>query len=145
MAPPVNFVQSVSTVYSKYATFSGRAIRSEFWWYMLFYAGISVVLAFVPVLGDIWGLANLLPSMAVTARRLHDTDRTGWWQVLPILCLPVLLPGYLLGSLALMIVGGLIAAGLYVLLIVWLATPGTPGPNRFGNDPMGRYDAEVFD
>ncbi|MEM0987929.1 MAG: DUF805 domain-containing protein [Pseudomonadota bacterium] len=69
---------SIKTVYSKYADFKGRAIRSEFWWYMLFYVAVGVGLdLIVPLAATIWDYANLVPVLAVTARRLHDTDRSG--------------------------------------------------------------------
>lgn len=90
----MSFMTAVQTVLSKYATFSGRARRSEYWWFVLFNA-IVTMLALVAdaALGftDAGGagpvlivavLALFLPGLAVTARRLHDTGRSGWWMLL---------------------------------------------------------------
>lgn len=83
----MTFTDSISTCFTKYATFSGTARRSEFWWFFLFTALISIFLDAMQgpaadILGLIFSLATLLPSLAVGARRLHDTDRSGWWQLL---------------------------------------------------------------
>lgn len=81
---------------SDYANFSGRARRSEYWWFYLFTILVSITTSVVDatlntsvdneigVAGLIASLALLMPSLAVTARRLHDTDRTGWWMLLPL-------------------------------------------------------------
>lgn len=79
----MNFGQSVSTCLSKYATFGGRASRSEFWWFFLFQILVILVLtALSQTLGYAANLLLILPSLAVGARRLHDIGRTGWWQLL---------------------------------------------------------------
>ena len=117
-------------VLKKYAVFSGRARRMEYWMFALINAIISVILividhalGLVPanatplsagLLSGIYGLAVLLPSLAVQCRRLHDTDRRGWWMLLG------LIP----------IVGG-------IIVLVFDVLPGQPGPNRFGPDPKG--------
>ena len=79
----MTFQESICTCFTKYADFSGRASRPEYWWYALFMmvanfgaSRISDVVALV------FALATSLPSLAVTARRLHDTNRSGWWQLL---------------------------------------------------------------
>lgn len=109
---------------TRYAQFSGRASRAEFWWFQLFIVIISIPLY---VLGFIAGytesgalalvstglsvlmwLAIIVPVIAVTVRRLHDTDRSGWWYLL------MLVP----------------FAG--VVVLVFMLLPGTPGSNRFG-------------
>jgi uncharacterized membrane protein YhaH (DUF805 family) len=119
----MDFGRSISTCLSKYATFSGRASRSEYWWFVLFTILVSSVAqildALLAVSIGIAGLdliatfALLIPSIAVAARRLHDTDRSGWWQLL------LLIP----------LVG-------WIVLLVWYCTRGTVGPNRFGADPL---------
>lgn len=79
----MNFTESISTCFSKYVDFRGLATRSEFWWFYLFCFLAAAVLSFVsPKLSGIFNLATLLPSLAVGARRLHDTDKSGWWQLL---------------------------------------------------------------
>lgn len=111
----------------RYADFRGRSRRAEYWWFTLAMFCWSIleqitveVLRSVTVLGLLAALAVfvvsialVVPSLAVSFRRLHDIDRSAWWLL--IILIPLL--------------------GLIVLL-VWLATPGTPGPNRFGPDPI---------
>jgi uncharacterized membrane protein YhaH (DUF805 family) len=85
----MTFTESIKTCFNKYADFNGRATRSEFWWWVLF-----VILATLAAnilsekLGMLVTLGTLLPYIAVTARRLHDTNRSGWWQL--ILIIPVI-------------------------------------------------------
>jgi uncharacterized membrane protein YhaH (DUF805 family) len=153
----------------KYAQFSGRAPRAEYWWFYLGTIVASIPVAILDkVLGDtgalsgIFNLAILLPWLGVTVRRLHDTDRTGWWLLL--LFIPFLAAGVMVGFLAaqarlngtasdpfssmgaVMIasIAGLIF--LVILVIVFLALPGTVGPNRYGADPYdnGSNLEEVF-
>lgn len=82
----MTFTESIQTCFSKYADFNGRATRSEFWWWVL-----SVILATFAAnilndkLGILISLGTLLPYIAVTARRLHDTNRSGWWQLIGII------------------------------------------------------------
>ncbi len=105
-----------TVVMQRYAKFDGRAGRAEFWWFVLASAIIGIVLStlgrasviFV-VLYLIYALGVLIPSLAVAVRRLHDTNRSGWWYLL------ILIP----------LVGG-------IILIVFLATDGTPGLNQYG-------------
>lgn len=120
----MNFLTAVATCFNQYVTFSGRAIRSEYWYFVLFMILGQMVLMIVdgalfptlPVqpLSTILTLITIPPSIAVTARRLHDIDKSGWWQLL--WCLP------LIG---------------WVVMIVWLVKPGTASSNRFGSDPLG--------
>jgi uncharacterized membrane protein YhaH (DUF805 family) len=121
----MDFMTAVKTCFSKYATFSGRASRSEFWWFVLFNLLVSIVLAIIDAaifgvgeqgtgpLGAIYSLAVFLPGLSVTVRRLHDTDRSGWWWWI------ILIP----------LVG-------FLVLLWFLVTAGTPGTNRFGPDPL---------
>ena len=111
----MNFTEAVSSVFSKYATFSGRARRSEFWWFALFNliaslvaSGIDGVLG-LHIINPLYSLATILPALAVGVRRLHDIDRSGWWVLI------VLIP----------IVG-------WIILIFWNVKEGTPGANQFG-------------
>jgi uncharacterized membrane protein YhaH (DUF805 family) len=79
----MHFVDAMKTCLTKYASFKGCASRSEFWWWILFTSIAAVVLRSLSYyLSALFSLATLLPSIAVTARRLHDIDRSGWWQLL---------------------------------------------------------------
>jgi uncharacterized membrane protein YhaH (DUF805 family) len=105
----------------KYAVFSGRARRKEFWPYMLVFYIIFLAL-YIPVRNDpaspmifafgLFSLALLLPTIAVFVRRLHDLDKSGWW--------------YLINFVPL--VGG-------IILLVMCIPEGTQGPNQHGPDP----------
>jgi uncharacterized membrane protein YhaH (DUF805 family) len=124
----------------KYAQFDGRARRSEFWMFWLLIMIIQIVfnvligvvggggmsagappsgpaMGLFMILGGV-GLALLIPSLAVAFRRLHDTNRSAWWLLIALI--PV--------------IGALVLLVFYVL-------DGTPGPNRFGEDPKGRVGA----
>ena len=79
----MDFVQAIKSCLGQYATFSGRATRSEFWWFFLFQVLVMVAASMLgDVINGIASLALLLPALAVGARRLHDIGRTGWWQLL---------------------------------------------------------------
>ncbi|MCV6620690.1 MAG: DUF805 domain-containing protein [Cellvibrionaceae bacterium] len=91
----------------RYADFSGRARRKQYWMFVLFYFIFSIVVSIVDsilgtmFLGMIFGLAMLVPSLAIGARRLHDTGRSGWWQLLlliPLIGFIVLLVFYVQDS-----------------------------------------------
>tara|TARA_B100000029_G_C17585132_1_gene960918 strand:- start:2675 stop:3013 length:339 start_codon:yes stop_codon:yes gene_type:complete len=92
----MSFQKSIEICFAKYATFSGKAGRSEYWWFFLFLILMGFALGIIdgilfadltekwgtgPV-GLVWSLGTFVPSIAVGARRLHDTNRSGWWQLL---------------------------------------------------------------
>jgi uncharacterized membrane protein YhaH (DUF805 family) len=82
----MTFVESIKTCLSKYADFKGRASRSEFWWFMLLLVAGYIVTGFISdVLYLLFALAMLLPTLAAGARRLHDTDRSGWLQLIGLI------------------------------------------------------------
>lgn len=129
----MGFFAAARTCFAKYAVFDGRAARAEFWWFQLWilliaallagalvaleerfgaaYAGLySAATIVAPVL---FTLVFFLPALAVSIRRLHDGDRSGWnylWSFVPVL-----------GP---------------ILLLVWWCRRGTPGANRYGLDPL---------
>lgn len=79
----MTFFESIQTCFRKYATFDGVARRSEYWWFYLFQIIAGAILQEISTkLGGVFALAVLLPTLAAGARRLHDTDRSGWWQLL---------------------------------------------------------------
>lgn len=117
----------------KYATFEGRARRKEYWFFILFNVLAVVVLGIIDVvlgtssketglglLSGLYLLAVLLPALAVTVRRLHDTDRSGWWILIEFIPL----------------IGGLV-------LLVFTLLDSTPGSNRFGPSPKGEVAGGV--
>lgn len=82
----MTFGESISTCFAKYATFDGRAARSEYWWWILFcFLASSAANVMSENLSALFALGILLPSLAVGARRLHDTDRSGWWLLLNLI------------------------------------------------------------
>lgn len=105
-------------VLKNYVGFSGRARRTEFWMFVLFNVVISIVLNIIglviktQILSYIYSLAVLLPSLAVGSRRLHDTGKSGWLQLL--LIIPFI--------------------GAIIMIVFW-AMPGVQGPNAYGPDP----------
>nr|WP_179661263.1 DUF805 domain-containing protein [Nocardioides panzhihuensis] len=84
--------------FKKYATFEGRASRSEFWWPWLFAWVVNTAITLIlgsdsmagSIVGGLFSLAILVPSLAVGARRLHDTGRSGWWQLLYLTCVGII-------------------------------------------------------
>lgn len=144
--------------FRRYFDFQGRSRRREYWMFVLLNvlvgaaifilaaaAGVplaamgdpsgagaglfgSGIVAIVSLIGGIWVLAIIVPSIAVSIRRLHDRDMSGWWYL--GLTLAGLIP--IIGFLA------------SIALLVLMALPGTPGPNRFGPDPKDPSQAAVF-
>ena len=120
----MSFASSIKICFSKYAVFSGRASRSEYWWFalFLFIAGIVTSIIDVMIMGyssenfgpinAIFSVITFLPGLAVGARRLHDIDRSGWWQ------LTAYIP-YV----------GLIAS--IILIVIW-CTEGEKKTNEYG-------------
>lgn len=91
--PPRDFGESIKVCFEKYADFNGRASRSEFWWFQLFWTIVYVISTVInPILALFWVLITLLPDIAVTTRRLHDIGRSGWWQI-PIYLLLIIFVG----------------------------------------------------
>jgi uncharacterized membrane protein YhaH (DUF805 family) len=81
----MNFGQAISTCFSKYVNFSGRATQPEFWWFFLFQILLSIAASWLGnTVGGLVALALLLPALAVGTRRLHDVGRSGWWQLLSL-------------------------------------------------------------
>jgi uncharacterized membrane protein YhaH (DUF805 family) len=82
----MTFQESIQVCFNKYVDFSGRASRSEYWWFVLFvFIGNVVLSIFSHWLAIIFVLGTLLPQLAAATRRLHDTGRSGWWQLIGII------------------------------------------------------------
>ena len=115
----MNFVDAIQSGLSQYAVFRGRASRPQFWWFMLFCV-LAVGLAEAIVGEGFSGLVTLalvLPTLAVTARRLHDIGRSGWWQL--VVWIPVI--------------------GVFVVLY-WYVQPSEAMDNRWGNRPQPKRE-----
>jgi uncharacterized membrane protein YhaH (DUF805 family) len=136
----MNMIEAIKTCFSKYATFNGRAIRSEFWWWALFLMIVGTVLFIWMFSGVNWAaietdpnamfnaftgpaaiiyaifyLGTLIPSLAVGARRLHDIGKSGWWQLL-----------WLVGIIPFV---GFIAC---IILIYFFVQKSQEGENKYG-------------
>ena len=82
----MTFQESITTCFRKYADFTGRASRSEYWWFILFYMLASAAGSMISDIVDgLISIAFLLPILAAACRRLHDTNRSGWWQLIAFL------------------------------------------------------------
>lgn len=114
----VGFAEAITLFFRNYVNFQGRSSRGAYWWALLFYILVDVVLSLLiravgpslSVLMGLWGLAVILPSIALSIRRLHDIGRSAWWLLLVLTGVGVL------------------------LLLFWAAQPGQRATNRFGPD-----------
>ena len=117
----MTFVQAIQSGFKNYVNFQGRARRSAFWWWVLFYALLMVIpqnlamgeamrgtMGVGTALADLLALGLFLPNLGVTVRRLHDTNRSGWWVLL-----------------------GITIIGL-IPLIIWYCQKSDLGPNKYG-------------
>jgi uncharacterized membrane protein YhaH (DUF805 family) len=141
----------------RYAEFSGRSRRKEYWMYVLMLVIVGFVLGLVEGLVGLTGmvgpygplsalflLGTFIPSLAVGIRRLHDTDRSGWWMLLGIVPYGLSIIMLLSGNLVLAGTLAMVALVCAIVLLVFMVLEGTKGPNRFGADPKSGDQAEVF-
>ncbi len=125
-AASLSFPDAVRSVLTQYATFSGRARRAEYWWFALFSVVVVLVAAIIdvaigfPLVQLVVSLGLIVPGLAVGVRRLHDTDRSGWWLLL-----------------------GLVPFG-GIVLLVFYCLEGLRGPNRYGPDPKAALGGRPF-
>ena len=118
----MSFSDAIKSVLSNYANFSGRARRSEYWYFVLLNIIVSVVLGVLAqilgpiatLLSGVWSLAVLVPGLALVWRRLHDIGKSGIWILI------ALVP--LVGE---------------ILLLVWFCKDSQPGENQYGPNPKG--------
>ena len=160
----MTFTQSIATCFKKYATFKGRASRSEFWWFHLFQflASFAIVIVAVVIyaisqdmllllalqlVSWLFQLAIFLPEIAVTCRRLHDTERSGWWMILPTgtYFIGIIFVGIsllLTNDVTFFAVVTLIATlGASICVLIWLIDPSDRGENKYGPSPF--FDEET--
>ncbi|AYQ28339.1 MULTISPECIES: DUF805 domain-containing protein [unclassified Polaromonas] len=108
----MNFGQAISVCLGKYVDFSGRAARPEFWWFFLFQILVSLVASFLgDMVSSLVSLALLLPALAVGSRRLHDIGKSGWWQLISLTVIGIL------------------------VLIYWFVQPSAEGSNQYDKEP----------
>lgn len=139
--PKMGFGEAVKTCFKKYACFSGRARRSEYWWWVLFMVIVGIC-GIIPILGWILIVATILPSYAVMARRLHDVGHTGWWILAPLAVSVVnavlMLKGMSNGTLAGVL--SLVSLVIGVAMLIWLVKDSQKEDNEYGPSP--KYVAE---
>ena len=168
--PSMTFIEAVRECFRKYGDFSGRAPRPEYWWWLVGYviAGsiLATIDAFIVSLVDqedafsplylVFVLAVLLPSLAVTSRRLHDIGKSGWWLLVWIGITSIGWIPFALGAAALalglldewsgtnvelipLILGGfltlVVQVSVFIWMVLWLARQGDAGPNSYGPSP----------
>ena len=155
----MSFSDAIRSCFSKYATFSGRASRPEYWWFVLFLflgglAARTIDGVLIPAGGPsaitgLFQLATLLPLLAVGWRRMHDTGRPGWMIFLPMIVSVAFIffavvgfatgpnptPGTATGNTRFVILGllQLVATG---FILWWLTRPSDPGENAYGPNPQ---------
>jgi uncharacterized membrane protein YhaH (DUF805 family) len=120
----MNFVEAAESFFKKYFDFKGRSSRSEYWCAYLFILLVAAGLGFVEgmlgfsaptdvsILASIWQLVILVPSIAIVARRLHDTNKSGWWQLIIFTIIGI------------------------IPLIYWMCKGGDEGGNTYGSNPL---------
>lgn len=150
----MSFGDAIGECFFNYANFRDRAARAEYWWWALFATVVLLiggVLDFLIFRGWETGpfylvlsIASFLPSLSVTVRRLHDTNRSGWWVLLPFGGIILFVIGFIAAltmnpfepfagpGLAFIGVSLLLLLATTILLLVWMLLPSNPGNNRFG-------------
>ena len=165
----VSFGEAIKLGFNGYVKFSGRSTRAEYWWWFLFYTLVGMGAstldnAVVPVFSLIIGLTFFLPNLAVSVRRLHDINRTGWWLFcwFLIMLVPTIIMivgiftafesiwegnwndrgswGILIIGLALTLIASFVT---FIWCIIWFVKQGDLGPNKYGPDPRGESVASV--
>lgn len=166
----MNFQEAIQSVLSKYATFNGRASRSEYWWYFLFTVIVSIILgAISDTLSNIFNLAVFLPGLAVLVRRLHDVGKSGWYALLFYMPF-VLLTAYFIyimskvdlkafeandtealknaladSSPGLLAILGLLCIVSVIYMLVLLCRAGDDGTNAYGVNPLTGGDIDEIE
>ena len=156
----MGFDDAIKLGFANYVNFSGRASRSEYWYWVLFTTGGEITARIIDgviggpegwrIIYPIFALAIALPTLSVTVRRLHDLDYSSWWILLPLI-LPL---GWMLPGTQIPLVGGklffipllrgiVLTFGLLglILFIFLMCSPGTDGLNRFGANRLARLGA----
>ncbi len=119
----MDFTSAIKSGFSNYANFSGRASRSEYWYFTLFSVIVNIGASLIDqilgiyIVAGLAGIALIVPGLSIAWRRLHDLDKSGAWWFIWFTCFGI------------------------IVLFVWFVTKGTAGPNRFGPDPLGSGEA----
>ena len=140
----MGFIEALRHYYYKAFDFKGRASRSEFWFVVLYDCAISLFLfmgAIPEELSTLWACIHFVPAISLTTRRLHDTGRSGWWQVIcwlayPFLTVPFIFLTHLevvysVSAMVLIVFSFIMLFG-YIMILFWCAIKGTKGRNRYG-------------
>jgi len=137
-------------VLKKYAVFSGRARRAEYWYFFLFNILIAILINLISgaifknnIIGGLYSLAVFIPGLAVGVRRLHDTGKSGWYLLLAYVPFALMIPIFLLtlvGSFnpSILSIAGIVmlaALGFCIWFLVLMVRKGDVGPNKYGPDP----------
>ncbi len=146
----MNFMDAVKTCFTKYADFSGRASLPEYWWFFLFLIVASLIMSSISaMLANIFSLATFVPMIAVTARRLHDTNKSGWlqllWAIAGMVGVGLAIYGFATmlfpsgmagtGSAAIGGIGALLVLASFALSIYFMVKAGDAGENQYGVPP----------
>ena len=147
----MEFGEAIKSFFNRYVDFQGRSSRSEFWWVQLFLFIVGFVVSFFAsflifistviaqlfyVMLLLFQLGVLIPSIALSVRRLHDTGRSGFFVLMPLAALPFYFAGLFNLNEALLGFGGLIYLGTAITLIVFFCLPGEDAKNKFGTNPL---------
>lgn len=136
-------MQHFMSAFKLYGVFSGRSTREEYWMFTLIYFLSYLALSAVAwllnsdifqILITILSFAVIVPSLSITARRLHDVGRTGWFQLAPYLGMIFSIIGIFQESKLLMLSGLIFMLVLFIVLLVWLVKP-SAGDNIYGSKP----------
>ena len=140
----MSFTESVKTVlFQKYATFKGRASRSEYWWFTLFYALLGLISLISEILNAVISLLILIPTIAVMVRRIHDTNNSGFLLLGPIGFFAV--GGGILGAGGVNFGGFVLILGVifYLYIFYLMIKKGDESENQYGPNPLTEESTEA--
>ena len=129
----ISFPNAIRLGFQHYVDFKGQSSRAEYWWFALFIVVGDIITTAIDtivlgtdlggtgLLAAVWGLATLIPSLAIGVRRLHDINKSGWWLLLWFV----------------LVIG-------WIVMIVWAIKRGDEGPNKYGPDPRQAPSPQLY-